>query len=141
MGVALPSWLVSLFLLLDCHPGPCWRDLSPFDSLRSPPTALPTEAKVESGTSQSKIGTSVKLSNSGLLWTQHAERLAEEAAGGTPSNADSSPKSGGSTKGRGDSSQKAGGGTMSSGESSSKSGGATKSSGDSGKTSGKGDEL
>jgi len=38
---------------------------SPFVSLRSPPRALPTETKVESGTSQSKSGTSVNLSNSG----------------------------------------------------------------------------
>ena len=39
----------------------------PFASrLRSPPRALPTETKVESGTSQSKSGTSVNLSNSGL---------------------------------------------------------------------------
>ena len=30
------------------------------------PRALPTETKVESGTSQSKSGTSVKLSNSGI---------------------------------------------------------------------------
>ena len=44
---------------------PCWRDLSPFGSLRSPPRALPTETKVESGTSQSKSGTSVNFSNSG----------------------------------------------------------------------------
>ena len=35
-------------------------------SLCSPQTALPTETKVESGTSQSKSGTSVDLDNSGL---------------------------------------------------------------------------
>ena len=34
-------------------------------SLRNPQRALPTEAKVESGTSQCKSGTSVNLSNSG----------------------------------------------------------------------------
>jgi len=33
--------------------------------LRSPPCALPTETQVESGTSQSKSGTSVNLNNSG----------------------------------------------------------------------------
>ena len=38
----------------------------PFGSLRSPPRALPTETKVESGTSQSKSRTSVNLSESGL---------------------------------------------------------------------------
>ena len=38
--------------------GPCWRDVSPFGSLRSPQRALLTERKVESGTSQSKSGTS-----------------------------------------------------------------------------------
>ena len=43
------------------------RDLSPFGSLRSPQRALPTETKVESGTSQRKSGTSVNLSNSGTL--------------------------------------------------------------------------
>ena len=32
----------------------------------SSPTALPTETKVESGTSESKSGTSVKSSNSGV---------------------------------------------------------------------------
>ena len=42
---------------------PRWRELSPFGSLRSPPRAMPTETKVESGTSQSKSGTSVNLSN------------------------------------------------------------------------------
>ena len=36
-----------------------------FSLLISPPGALPTQTKVESGTSQSKIGTSVDLSNSG----------------------------------------------------------------------------
>ena len=35
----------------------------PLGSLRSPQRALPTETKVESGTSQSKSGTSVNLSN------------------------------------------------------------------------------
>ena len=35
-------------------------------SLRSPQRALPTETKLESGTSRSKSGTSVKLSNNGL---------------------------------------------------------------------------
>ena len=35
--------------------------------MRSPPRALPTETKVESGTSQSKSGTSVNLRNSGDL--------------------------------------------------------------------------
>ena len=39
--------------------------LCPVGSLHSPPRALPTETKVESGTSQSKSGTSVNLSNSG----------------------------------------------------------------------------
>jgi len=43
---------------------PCWRELS-FCSLRSPQRALPTETKVESGTSQRKSGISVNLSNSG----------------------------------------------------------------------------
>ena len=38
-------------MLLDCHSG----------------RALPTETKVESGTSQSKLGISVDLSNSGIL--------------------------------------------------------------------------
>ena len=37
--------------------------LSIFVSVGSPQRALPTETKVESGTSQSKIGTSVKLSS------------------------------------------------------------------------------
>ena len=37
----------------------------PFFSLRSPHRALPTETTVESGTSQSKSGTSVNSSNSG----------------------------------------------------------------------------
>ena len=41
------------------------RDNCPFGSLRSP-QALPTETKVESRTSQSKSGTSVNLSNSGI---------------------------------------------------------------------------
>ena len=41
-------------------------DLNPFGSLRSPPSAQPTETAVESGTSQSKSGTSVNLSNSGM---------------------------------------------------------------------------
>jgi len=36
-----------------------------FGSLRRPQRALPTETKVESGTSQSKSGTSVNLSDSG----------------------------------------------------------------------------
>ena len=44
---------------------PCWRDLSPFSSLRSPQRALPTETNVESGTSQSESGNSVNLSDSG----------------------------------------------------------------------------
>jgi len=35
-------------------------------SLRSPPRALPIETKVEDGTSQSKSGTSVNVSNSGF---------------------------------------------------------------------------
>ena len=48
-------------------PRPCWQDLSPFDSLRSPPRAQPTETKVESGTSHSKSGTSANFSNSGDL--------------------------------------------------------------------------
>ena len=39
--------------------------LSPFGSLQSPLRARPTETKVESGTSQSKSGTSVNLSDSG----------------------------------------------------------------------------
>jgi len=38
----------------------------PFGSLRSPQRALPTETKVESGTSQSKSGTSLNFSNSGF---------------------------------------------------------------------------
>ena len=38
----------------------------PFGSLRSPHIALPTETKVESGTSQSKSGTSVNSSESGV---------------------------------------------------------------------------
>ena len=45
---------------------PCWRDLSPFGSLCSTPKALHTETKVESGTSQSKSGSSLNLSNSGI---------------------------------------------------------------------------
>ena len=39
----------------------------PFGSLRSPQRALPTGTKVESGTSQSKSGTSVNLGNGGAL--------------------------------------------------------------------------
>ena len=34
---------------------PCWRDLSPFRSLRSPQRALPTETNGESGTSQANM--------------------------------------------------------------------------------------
>ena len=39
--------------------------------LRSPQRALPTETKVESGTSQDKSGTSVNLRNSGNPKTQN----------------------------------------------------------------------
>ena len=43
------------------------RDLSPFGSLRSRQRALSTKTKVESGTSQLHSGTSVHLSDSGIL--------------------------------------------------------------------------
>jgi len=39
----------------------------PFGSLRSPQKGLPTETKVESGTSRSKSGTSLESRNSGCL--------------------------------------------------------------------------
>ena len=46
----------------------------PFGSLRSPPRALSTETNVERGTSQSKSGISVNLSNSGIPWESSARR-------------------------------------------------------------------
>ena len=57
----------------------CWQDLSAFGSLCSPPRALPTETKVESGTSQIKSGKSVNLSKSGM---QEREGVGGEEGGG-----------------------------------------------------------
>ena len=57
-----------------------WRDLSHFGSLRSPPRALPTETKVESGTSQNKNGTSVHLSDSGIPARRKTQALATFSA-------------------------------------------------------------
>jgi len=47
----------------------------PFESLRSPQRALPTETDVESGMSQSKSGTSVNLSNNGIREELHSSRV------------------------------------------------------------------
>ena len=47
------------------EPVSCWRDLNRFGSLRSPPRALPTGTKAESGTSRSKSGTFLTLGHSG----------------------------------------------------------------------------
>ena len=52
-------------------------------SLCSPRRALPTEKKVDSGTSQSKSGSSVDSSNSGQLYVQHGWSLPEDETGPT----------------------------------------------------------
>ena len=73
-----------IFPLDPTRPG--WRDFSPFGSLSSPQRALPTETKVESGTSQRKSGTSVNFSNSGdhLLVRVHHIDLMSWLAGFAP---------------------------------------------------------
>ena len=56
-----------------------WSRDTPEPSLRSPPRALPTETKVESGMSQSKSGTSVNSSNSGIRAGTHPLVFASES--------------------------------------------------------------
>jgi len=64
--------------------GPLFARHCPFGSLRSPERALPTETNVESGTSQSKSGTSVNFSSSGDLGGV-VDGAVEEARSKSPS--------------------------------------------------------